>query len=100
MKDGLSQNIVNVEAQKDEPSAYKIVNRAIFYVSRLISSQKERDFANMDLLNIVLIGVTNELPAHNEKYELHRLLCIYKVCMNMIKSISLKILKKCYLQNI
>ncbi len=46
MKDGLSQMIVNVEAQKDEPNGYKILNRAIFYVSRLISSQKERDFEN------------------------------------------------------
>ena len=46
MKDGLSQIIVNVEAQKDEPEKYEIVNRAVFYVSRLISSQKERDFEN------------------------------------------------------
>lgn len=45
-KDGLSQIIINVEAQKDEPSGYEILNRAIFYVSRLISSQKERDFEN------------------------------------------------------
>ena len=41
LKSGLSQIIVNVEAQKDEPVSYKILNRAIFYVSRLISSQKE-----------------------------------------------------------
>ncbi len=41
MKDGLSQIIVNVEAQKDDPKGYQILNRAIFYVSRLISSQKE-----------------------------------------------------------
>lgn len=33
MKDGLSQIIVNVEAQKAEPSSYDILNRAIFYVS-------------------------------------------------------------------
>lgn len=46
MKDGLSQIIINVEAQKDEPSDYKILNRAVFYVSRLVSSQKERDFEN------------------------------------------------------
>lgn len=46
MKDGLSQIIVNVEAQKDEPEKYEILNRAVFYVSRLISSQKERDFEN------------------------------------------------------
>ena len=31
---------------KDEPTKYDILNRAIFYVSRLISSQKERDFEN------------------------------------------------------
>ncbi len=28
----------------------------------------------LDLLNIVLIGISNELPEHDEKYELHRLL--------------------------
>lgn len=44
VKDGLSQIIINVEAQKDEPEEYDILNRAIFYVSRLLSSQKERDF--------------------------------------------------------
>ena len=107
---------MNIEAQKDEPVSYKILNRAIFYVSRLISSQKERDFVNTnyddikqvfsiwvcmnmsknslshfhivkdemlepydwkgnaDLLNIVMLGVTNELPKHDEKYELHRLI--------------------------
>ena len=40
----ISQVIVNLEAQKDEPVSYYILNRAVFYVSRLISSQKERDF--------------------------------------------------------
>lgn len=116
MKNGLTQIIVNIEAQKDEPTEYKILNRAIFYVSRLISSQKERDFVNtnyddikqvfsiwicmnmddnslshihltkdemlkpynwkgnLDLLNIVLIGITNEIPEHDEKYEMHRLI--------------------------
>ena len=85
-------------------------------MSRLVSSQKERDFVNtnyddikqvfsiwicmnmasnsmshihlikdemlepydwkgnMDLLNIVLIGITDEFPQHDEKYELHRLI--------------------------
>ena len=85
-------------------------------MSRLVSSQKERDFVNtnyddikrvfsiwicmnmsqnsmnyvhltndgllgsyewggkIDLLNIVLIGLSQELPEHDEKYELHRLL--------------------------
>ena len=116
MKDGISQVIVNLEAQKDEPTSYHILNRAVFYVSRLVSSQKERDFVKtnyndikrvfsiwvcmnmdensmdyvhltddkllgsypwkggLDLLNIVLIGIANEFPEHDEKYELHRLL--------------------------
>ena len=115
-KDGLSQIIINVEAQKDEPGEYEILNRAIFYVSRLVSSQKERDFensryddikrvysiwvcmnmdentmshihltkedvigsyewkGNLDLINIVMIGLSRELPEHDETYELHRLL--------------------------
>ena len=46
MRDGLSQIIVNLEAQKSEPEKYDILNRAIFYVSRLVSSQKERYFVN------------------------------------------------------
>ncbi len=116
MKDGMSRVIVNLEAQKDEPAGYHILNRAVFYVSRLVSSQKERDFVKtnyndirrvfsiwvcmgmsensmayvhlakddligsypwkgrLDLLNIVLIGISNELPEHDEKHELHRLL--------------------------
>ena len=28
----------------------------------------------IDLLNIILIGITNDIPVHEEKYELHRLL--------------------------
>ena len=30
---------------------------------------------NLDLLNIVMIGITNELPKKDENYELHRLIC-------------------------
>lgn len=45
-KSSLSQIIINVEVQKDQPKKYKILNRAIFYVCRQISSQKERDFVN------------------------------------------------------
>ena len=52
MKDGLSQIIVNVEAQKAEPSSYDILNRAIFYVSRMISSQKGRDFVKSNYNDI------------------------------------------------
>ena len=51
-KDGLSQIIVNIEAQKDEPSSYYIQNRAVFYACRMVSSQKERDFAGMNYNDI------------------------------------------------
>ena len=116
MKDGLTQIIINIEAQKEEPSEYKILNRAIFYVCRVVSSQKGRDFVNseynnmkrvysiwicmnmkehslshihlkeeqiigshkwkgdLDLLNIIMIGIAKKLPEKEEKYELHRLL--------------------------
>jgi hypothetical protein len=116
MKDGLSQIIVNVEAQQKNPKEYKILNRAIFYACRMVSSQKERDFTktnyddikrvvsiwvcmNMeensmthyrlakealignqkwdgkdDMISIVLLGLSEKIPAHDEKYELHRLL--------------------------
>lgn len=46
MRDGLTQIIINVEAQKDDPDEYDILNRAIFYVSRMVPSQKERDFVH------------------------------------------------------
>ena len=48
----LSQVIINIEAQKSEPSGYNIMDRAVFYVSRLISSQKGRDFENSNYSDI------------------------------------------------
>ena len=42
--DGISQIIINIEAQKNNPTDYDILNRAIFYISRMISSQKNREF--------------------------------------------------------
>ena len=65
MRDGLSQIIINVEAQKDEPNGYDILNRAIFYVSRMISSQKERDFSNSnynDIKRVYSIWVCMNMP--------------------------------------
>ncbi len=50
MLDGLSQIIINVEAQKDEPKG------------------------KLDLLNIIMLGLAKNLPEHDETYELHRLL--------------------------
>lgn len=51
-KDGRSKIIVNVEAQKDDPTGYSILNRAFFYICRHISSQKEREFCSDDYDNI------------------------------------------------
>ena len=116
MRDGLAKMIINLEAQKNEPTKYHILNRAIFYTARLVSSQKEREFTgsdyneikqvysiwicmnmkenslshihmvkddllgdqdwkgNLDILNIVMIGLAKEIPPREEKYELHRLI--------------------------
>ncbi len=70
MKNGLSQIIVNVEAQKDEPTEYKILNRAIFYVSRLVSSQKARDFVNTnydDIKQVFSIWICMNSFLYNSK---------------------------------
>ena len=116
MKDGLTQIIINIEVQKEEPGKYYILNRAIFYVGRILSSQKGRDFikseynkmkrvysiwicmnmeensltqiyltkknivgshdwkGDLELLNIIMIGIAENLPEKEENYELHRLL--------------------------
>ena len=116
MKDGISQIIINIEAQKKEPTDYDILNRAIFYVSRMISSQKNRDFqgsnyndikkvysiwicmnmeedsmahihlvnenlmgnhewkGNLELVNIIMIGLAKEISEKEEQHELHRFL--------------------------
>ena len=52
MKEGLTQIIINIEAQKEEPGEYKILNRAIFYICRIVSSQKGRDFVNSEYDNM------------------------------------------------
>lgn len=44
MKDGVSRIIINLEAQGIEKPPYPLVNRTIFYIARLISSQKNRNF--------------------------------------------------------
>ena len=115
-KEENGQRIVGMNTENAEINEGLIRFDIIFYVSRLVSSQKERDFVKtnyndirrvfsiwvcmgmdessmayvhlakddllgsypwkggLDLLNIVLIGISNELPEHDEKYELHRLL--------------------------
>ena len=137
MKDVLTQMIINIEAQKEEPSTYKILNRAIFYICRMISSQKGRDFVNseynklkqvysiwicmnmeedslthihlnkddvlgtynwkgdLDLLNIVMIGLTETLTAKKGNYELHRLLSAL-LSSNLKAEEKLEIIEKEY----
>lgn len=43
-KDGISKVIINLEAQKKEPTEYDVEMRGIFYASREISSQLQRIF--------------------------------------------------------
>lgn len=52
---GLQKMIINIEAQKSEANDYHLMNRGLFYCSRLISSQKGRDFehTNYDDINPV-----------------------------------------------
>lgn len=40
--------IINLEAQKDIPTTYPLMKRVEFYGSRLVSSQKDRDFEKSD----------------------------------------------------
>ncbi len=136
-KDGVSQIIVNVEAQKNEPNTYDILNRAIFYTSRMISSQKNRDFDNMqyndmkevysiwlcmnmkepsihhihltneelighhdwkgnlDIFNIVMVGIAENLPDQSERYELNRLLTTL-LSQNIKERDKLRIIEKEY----
>lgn len=53
MKDGISQMLINIEAQKSAYPGYHIKNRAIYYISRMISSQKERDFVKSNYNDIL-----------------------------------------------
>ena len=137
MRDGLAKMIINLEAQKNEPTKYHILNRAIFYTARLVSSQKEREFTgsdyneikqvysiwicmnmkenslshihmvkddllgeqdwkgNLDIPNIVMIGLAKEIPLKEERYELHRLLGTL-LSQTMTAEQKLKLMKQEY----
>ena len=83
-KDEISQIIINIEAQKTDPTDYNILNRAIFYISRMISSHihltndtimgNHKWKGEIELLNIIMIGVAENLSRKDESHELHRLL--------------------------
>ena len=117
--------------------AKMILNRAIFYTARLVSSQKEREFTgsdyneikqvysiwicmnmkenslshihmvkddllgeqdwkgNLDISNIVMIGLAKEIPPKEERYELHRLLGAL-LSQTMTAEQKLKLMKQEY----
>ena len=71
MKDGLAQVIINIEIQKDEPTQYFLLNRAIFYVSRMVSSQKGRDFVHQnynDMKRVFSIWLCMNMPSNSMSY--------------------------------
>lgn len=71
MKDGLAQVIINIEIQKDEPTQYFLLNRAIFYVSRMVSSQKGRDFIHQnynDMKRVFSIWLCMNMPSNSMSY--------------------------------
>ncbi len=132
-----SSKATDQKAQKNKPTKYHILNRAIFYTARLVSSQKEREFTgsdyneikqvysiwicmnmkenslshihmvkddllgeqdwkgNLDILNIVMIGLAKEIPPREEKYELHRLLGTL-LSQTMTAEQKLKLMKQEY----
>ncbi len=47
--------IINIEMQKEEPRKYNLINRAIYYICRLISSQKQREFVKMNFDDITKV---------------------------------------------
>lgn len=57
--------IVNVEAQKANPSHYQLPNRAVFYACRMVSSQKTREFDGSDfdsILRVYSIWICMNMP--------------------------------------
>lgn len=71
MKDGLAQVIINIEIQKDEPTQYFLLNRAIFYVGRMVSSQKGRDFVHQnynDMKRVFSIWLCMNMPSNSMSY--------------------------------
>ena len=91
----LLRAIVDIEAQKDDPTTYKLMNRCIFYVCRLVSSQKERDFVKMhfdDLCRSYSIWICMNAKADYVEYtSLHQTMllgtCHTKGSLNLINII-------------
>ena len=70
--------IINIEPQKTTTSIdYKLMKRAIYYVARLISSQKEKEFhdelKNYDLFKIIVLNLGTKKTSHKLLDLLHLL---------------------------
>ena len=88
LKKELSQIIINVEAQKSEPTAYDIKRVYSIWICMNMDKNSMSHIhlvkdniidtyhwkGNLNLLNIIMLGLAKELPEHDETYELHRLL--------------------------
>ena len=62
--------IINIEAQKARPTDYPLLKRVMYYASRLVSSQKEREFTGMDfgkIQKVYTIWLCFEPPAGHVK---------------------------------
>lgn len=71
MGDDLFQMTINIEAQKDELEKYDILNRAIFNVSRLISSEKEQEYRKQntnDIKQIYSIWICMNMEENSMSY--------------------------------
>ena len=70
-RDKSSGIIIDLEAQKNNPTRYKILNRSTFYAGRLISSQKEREFRGEDYDNIKEVYTIWICMNAKENYKVH-----------------------------
>lgn len=71
MRNEINQIIVNIEIQKDKPYDYFLLNRAIFYSCRMISSQRDRDFFNNsydDIKNVYTIWICLNQKSNSINY--------------------------------
>ena len=67
---GIVPFIINIEAQKSRPTDYPLMKRVMYYASRLVSSQKEREFTGMDfgkIQKVYTIWLCFEPPAGHAK---------------------------------
>ena len=102
MKDGLAQIIVNVEIQKNQPKDYKLLNRSIYYVSRMVSSQKGRDFVKSnydDLKRVFGIWICLNMDEHSlDRYYLanEKILgaCQWEGKMNLLNIVLIGLAKE------